>query len=129
VKAKAYIHCATGLRVMIEPDVSDGFIAWVPRVPGCVSQGEDEIEARQNIDDALRAVLDVMRAEDPTGTERILAGSDPAPTWAMAPEEETSASGIHWAEDESIDDAEQRPRQIVAEVRGGWGLRGVTRRQ
>ncbi len=38
------------------------FIAECPAIPGCVSQGETEEEAEQNIKDAIKACL-VVRGE------------------------------------------------------------------
>ena len=75
MRKSSYIHFATGLDVVIEEDDLGGFVASVPKLPGCVSQGEDELEARQNINDALRVVLDVMQTEEPERTAKILAGS------------------------------------------------------
>ncbi|MGQ9584302.1 MAG: type II toxin-antitoxin system HicB family antitoxin [Anaerolineae bacterium] len=38
------------------------FIAECPSIPGCVSQGRDELEAEENIREAIRECLEV-RAE------------------------------------------------------------------
>jgi len=35
------------------------YIAECPSIPGCVSQGETEEEAERNIEEAIRACLDV----------------------------------------------------------------------
>ncbi len=41
----------------------EGFSIWVPELPGCVSQGATEEEARSNIADAIREYLDVAREQ------------------------------------------------------------------
>lgn len=38
----------------------EGYCVWIPGLPGCVSQGETEAEALENIADALRGYLEVM---------------------------------------------------------------------
>ena len=37
----------------------EGFCVWIPGLPGCVSQGDTEEEALENIADALRDYLEV----------------------------------------------------------------------
>ena len=37
----------------------EGFAAWVPGLPGCVSQGETEAEALENIRSAIEEYLSV----------------------------------------------------------------------
>ncbi len=38
----------------------EGFSVWVPGLPGCVSQGDTEAEALENIADAVREYLEVV---------------------------------------------------------------------
>ena len=38
----------------------EGFSVWVPGLPGCVSQGDTEVEALANIADAIREYLSVV---------------------------------------------------------------------
>lgn len=38
----------------------EGFCVWIPGLPGCVSQGDTEEDALENIADALRDYLEVM---------------------------------------------------------------------
>jgi predicted RNase H-like HicB family nuclease len=38
----------------------EGFSIWVPGLPGCVSQGDTEDEALENIADAIREYLSVI---------------------------------------------------------------------
>ena len=44
------------LRVIIEPD-EDVFVAYCPELPGCVTYGKTEEEARENIKEALELYL------------------------------------------------------------------------
>ncbi len=64
---KQFIHQLTGLHVVLQSDVTGGFFAIVPALPGCGSQGESVVETLDNVDDALMAVLDVMCEDDPLG--------------------------------------------------------------
>ena len=41
------------LKVVLEPSEEGGFIVYVPSLPGCVSEGETEQEALQNIREAV----------------------------------------------------------------------------
>ena len=45
--------------ITIFQDEDGVFIAECPAIPGCVSQGETEIEAEQNIKEAIKACLAV----------------------------------------------------------------------
>lgn len=51
-------------RVLIEPDEDGVFVARVPALPGCVSQGSSRDEALANIRDAIGGYLDSLRAHD-----------------------------------------------------------------
>ena len=48
------------LQVMIEQDESGYYVAEVPALPGCVSQGKTLAEAKANIKEAIRGWLEVM---------------------------------------------------------------------
>ena len=46
-------------QVIIYPDIEDGgFVAEVPSLPGCVSQGESREEALTNVRDAIETWID-----------------------------------------------------------------------
>lgn len=49
-------------RVLIEPDEDGVFVAHVPALPGCVSQGSSRAEALTNIREAIEGYLDSLRA-------------------------------------------------------------------
>jgi predicted RNase H-like HicB family nuclease len=51
-------------RVYIEQDEDDMFVAEVPALPGCTSQGKTRSEALANVKDAIEAYLASLRARD-----------------------------------------------------------------
>ena len=64
-------------RVLIEQDEDGIFVAEVPSLPGCISQGQTRTEATANIKEAIELCLEEMRARgepipDPSG---VLVGS------------------------------------------------------
>ena len=46
------------LRVVLEPSDEGGFTAFVPSLPGCLSEGDTREEALANIKDAIRLYLE-----------------------------------------------------------------------
>jgi antitoxin HicB len=64
------------LRVLIEQDEDGVFVAHVPALPGCVSQGSSRDEALANIREAIAGYLESLRAHDeplpPTIVEEIV---------------------------------------------------------
>lgn len=48
------------LQVIIEKDETGYYVAEVPALPGCVSQGKTLAEAKANIKEAIRGWLEVM---------------------------------------------------------------------
>jgi antitoxin HicB len=48
---------AVQYRVLIEPDEDGIFVAEVPALPGCISQGQTRAEAVDNIKEAIAAYL------------------------------------------------------------------------
>jgi predicted RNase H-like HicB family nuclease len=51
-------------RVLIEQDEDGVFVADVPALPGCISQGKTRAEALNNIQEAIEAYLESLRAHD-----------------------------------------------------------------
>jgi predicted RNase H-like HicB family nuclease len=47
-------------RVMIEPDEDGVFVAEVPALPGCLSQGQTRTDAIENIKEAIAAYLESL---------------------------------------------------------------------
>ncbi len=48
-------------KVIVEPQMEGGFTAYVPGLPGCVSEGETYREALDNIREAMALYLEVKR--------------------------------------------------------------------
>ncbi len=46
------------LTIVLEPQEEGGFTAYVPSLPGCVSQGETKEEAVKNIKEAIELYLE-----------------------------------------------------------------------
>lgn len=44
--------------IVMEPSDEGGFTVFVPSLPGCISEGETEEEARQNIQEAIELYLE-----------------------------------------------------------------------
>ena len=55
------------LNIVLEPSDEGGFTVYVPALPGCISEGETEEEALENIREAIELYL------DESFTERIAA--------------------------------------------------------
>jgi predicted RNase H-like HicB family nuclease len=51
-------------RVLIEQDEDGVFVAEVPALPGCISQGYNRKEALQNIQEAIAAYLESLKAHN-----------------------------------------------------------------
>ncbi len=49
-------------RVVIEPDEDGIYLAEVPALPGCISQGQTRAEAVENIKEAIAAYLESLDA-------------------------------------------------------------------
>ena len=62
-------------RVILEQDEDGVFVAEVPALPGCISQGATRAEALQNIQEAMEAYLESLKARDepvpPSITEEV----------------------------------------------------------
>lgn len=51
-------------RVVIEQDEDGVFVVQVPSLPGCISQGMTRGEALSNIQEAIEAYLESLKAHD-----------------------------------------------------------------
>jgi predicted RNase H-like HicB family nuclease len=51
------------LHVRIEKDEAGYFVAEIPALPGCLSQGKSEVEAIRNIQEAVEGWLEVMESK------------------------------------------------------------------
>lgn len=61
------------LHVTIEQDEDGYFVAEVPALPGCLSQGETREEALANIREAIEGWFEVMEAKHSLDAERSVA--------------------------------------------------------
>ncbi|MDP7081457.1 MAG: type II toxin-antitoxin system HicB family antitoxin [Candidatus Undinarchaeales archaeon] len=50
-------------KVMIERDEDGAFVATVPTLPGCISQGDTEEEALENVKEAIELHLESLAAD------------------------------------------------------------------
>lgn len=48
-------------RVLIEQDEDGVFVAEVPSLPGCISQGITRDEAKKNVNEAIQAYLESLK--------------------------------------------------------------------
>jgi len=48
-------------RIVVEPDEDGVFVATVPSLPGCISQGATRAEALQNVREAIEGYLASLR--------------------------------------------------------------------
>jgi len=51
-------------KIIIEPQPEGGFTAYVPKLPGCVSEGETYEETMSNIKEALELYLETMKERE-----------------------------------------------------------------
>ena len=63
-------------RVYIEQDEDGVFVAEVPSLPGCISQGDTRAEALANVKEAIEAYLESLEAHGepvpPAITEEVV---------------------------------------------------------
>ena len=58
-------------RIVLEPSDEGGFTVYAPALPGCVSEGETEEEARENTREAIELYLEPVE-DDWVPDERTL---------------------------------------------------------
>jgi predicted RNase H-like HicB family nuclease len=51
-------------RVLVEQDEDGVFVAEVPSLPGCISEGKTREEATENIKEAIALYLESLQAHD-----------------------------------------------------------------
>ncbi len=61
------------LTVVLEPSEEGGFTAWVPALPGCISEGDTREEALRNIREAVDLYLEPVEDDlaIPPDAERV----------------------------------------------------------
>ena len=60
------------LHVTIEQDEAGYYVAEVPALPGCLSQGKTREEAIANIKEAIEGWLEVMESKSPTNATQLV---------------------------------------------------------
>ncbi len=60
------------LHVMVEQDDAGYFVAEVPALPGCLSQGKTHDEAIANVKEAVEGWFEVMEAKQAVKAERMV---------------------------------------------------------
>ncbi len=60
------------LHVVVEQDEADYFVAEVPALPGCLSQGKTRDEAIANVKDAIEGWFEVMEAKQAVDADRMV---------------------------------------------------------
>ncbi len=60
------------LHVIIEKDEAGYYVAEVPALPGCFSQGKTYEEAIANIKEAIEGWLEVMETKKPLDPSRLI---------------------------------------------------------
>jgi predicted RNase H-like HicB family nuclease len=52
------------LRVVLEPSDDGGYTAFVPALPGCISEGDTREEALSNIEEAVKLYLEPVEGDE-----------------------------------------------------------------
>jgi predicted RNase H-like HicB family nuclease len=60
------------LHVTVEQDEAGYYVAEVPALPGCLSQGKSREEAIANIKEAIEGWLEVMESKSPTNATQLI---------------------------------------------------------
>lgn len=60
------------LHVIVEQDEKGYYVAEVPALPGCLSQGKTYEEAIANIKEAIEGWLEVMESKSPFDSARLV---------------------------------------------------------
>ena len=60
------------LHVVVEQDEAGYFVAEVPALPGCLSQGKTHDEAIANVKDAIEGWFEVMEAKQKVAVDRMV---------------------------------------------------------
>jgi predicted RNase H-like HicB family nuclease len=60
------------LHVRIEKDEAGYYVAEVPALPGCFSQGKTYEQAIENIKEAIEGWIEVMESKQPLDPDRVI---------------------------------------------------------
>lgn len=59
------------LRIVFEPADEGGYTAYVPSLPGCISEGRDIEEAKHNIREAIALYLEPVEDDLVLGADAV----------------------------------------------------------
>lgn len=79
MKSWTFIHGTTGLTVQVQTDEEGWYVASVLELPGCHTQGVTLDDALGNAREAMLAVLETLRDEEPERYASLLARTT---TWS-----------------------------------------------
>jgi len=60
------------LRVIVEQDEAGYYVAEVPALPGCLSQGKTQEEAIANVKEAIEGWLEVMESKQSFDSDHLV---------------------------------------------------------
>lgn len=60
------------LRVVLEPSEDGGYTAYVPSLPGCITEGDSKEEALLNLREAIELYLEPVEDDLPHGQQAEL---------------------------------------------------------
>jgi len=60
------------LRVIVEQDEAGYYVAAVPALPGCLSQGKTQEEAIANIKEAIEGWIEVMESKQSFDSDHLV---------------------------------------------------------
>ncbi|MFB2876001.1 type II toxin-antitoxin system HicB family antitoxin [Floridanema aerugineum] len=60
------------IKVVLEPSDEGGYTAYVPSLPGCISEGENIDEALMNIQEAIELYLEPLEEDTYFGESAIV---------------------------------------------------------
>ncbi|MFB2837974.1 type II toxin-antitoxin system HicB family antitoxin [Floridanema evergladense] len=60
------------IKVVLEPSDEGGYTAYVPSLPGCISEGENIDEALMNIQEAIELYLEPLEEDTSFGESAIV---------------------------------------------------------
>lgn len=61
------------LNVVLEPSEEGGYTAYVPSLPGCISEGDSKAEAMRNIQEAIELYLEPVEDDMSFGPDSVIA--------------------------------------------------------
>ncbi|MFA5246330.1 MAG: type II toxin-antitoxin system HicB family antitoxin [Candidatus Micrarchaeia archaeon] len=57
--------------IILEKQAEGGFVAYIPELPGCHTQGETRAEAIRNIKEACELYLEVLKGKNVRSLQKV----------------------------------------------------------